>query len=84
MKKVHLEQAVRKFGNSSGVIIPASIMRELDIDISDVVEIDITPKKKKPKFDIDELMENTDFESQRQNEELKEWNDLSSEGREIV
>lgn len=63
MKKLHLEQVVRIFGNSSGIIIPASVMRESDIN---------------------ELMENTDFESQRQNEELKEWNDSSSEGREIV
>jgi antitoxin component of MazEF toxin-antitoxin module len=84
MKTVHLEQAITKVGNSSGIIIPANLLRELGVGVSDVVKIDITPKKTKPSFNIDQLMANTDFDSQRKDVELKEWDLIKSAGREIV
>ena len=84
MKTVHIEQAIKKLGNSSGVIIPAAIMRELGVEVSDVVALDITPKKKKAGFDIHDLMANTDFDAQCQDEELKEWDVMPVAGREIV
>ena len=84
MKTVHLEQAITKVGNSSGIIIPATTLRELGVGVSDVVELDITPKNKKPTFDIDQLMANTDFDAQRNDTELQEWDSMSPVGREIV
>lgn len=84
MKTVHLEQAITKVGNSSGIIIPANLLRELGVGVSDVVKVDITPKKTKPSFNIDQLMANTDFDSQRKDVELKEWDLIKSAGREIV
>lgn len=84
MKTVHLEQSITKIGNSNGVIIPAMTMRELGVEVSDVVELEITPKKKKPEFDINQLMANTDFEAQRNDPELKEWDSMPTAGREIV
>ena len=84
MKTVHLEQAITKVGNSSGIIIPANLLRELGVGVSDVVKVDITPKKTKPSFNIDQLMANTDFDSQRKDLELKEWDLKKSAGREII
>jgi antitoxin component of MazEF toxin-antitoxin module len=84
MKTVILEQPVKKLGNSSGVIIPAVAVRKLGVEISDLVKIEITPKQKKPKFTIDELMSNTDFEAQCQDAELNHWHTMTSTGREIV
>ena len=84
MKSVHLEQTITKIGNSNGVIIPAVTMRELGLESSDVVEIKITPKKKKLKFDIKQLVANTDFEAQRKNPQLEEWESIPAVGREIV
>lgn len=84
MKTVHLEQAITKVGNSSGIIIPANLLRELGVGVSDVVKLEITPKKTKPSFDIDQLMANTDFVSQRKDQELQEWDSIASVGREIV
>lgn len=84
MKTVHLERPIKKLGNSSGVIIPAATMRELGVDVSDIVELDITPKQKKPKFDINELMANTDFDAQRQDTELTDWETMPVAGREVV
>ena len=84
MKTVHLEQAITKVGNSSGIITPVNLLRELCLGVSDVVEVDITPKKTKPSFNIDQLMANTDFDSQRKDIELKEWDLIKSAGREII
>lgn len=84
MKTVHLEQAITKVGNSSGIIIPANLLRELGVGVSDVVKLEITPKKTKPSFDIDQLMANTDFVSQRKDPELQEWDSIATVGREIV
>ena len=84
MKTVHLEQAIKRFGNSGGVIIPAAIMRELGAGISDVVELDITFRPRKPYFDINQLMANTDFDAMRNDPELKSWEDMPAGGREVV
>ena len=84
MKSVHLEQIITKIGNSNGVIIPAMTMRELGVEASDVVEIKISPKKKKLEYDIKQLVANTDFEAQRKNPQLKEWDSIPVLGREIV
>jgi antitoxin component of MazEF toxin-antitoxin module len=84
MKTVHLEQAITKVGNSSGIIIPANLLCELGVGVSDVVKVDITPKKTKPSFNIDQLMVNTDFDSQRKDVELIEWELKKSAGREII
>lgn len=84
MKTVHLEQTITKVGNSNGVIIPAMTMRELGIGVNDIVELVITPKKKKLEFNIDQLMANTDFEAQSNDPELEEWKSMPTVGREIV
>ena len=84
MKTVHLEQTITKVGNSNGIIIPAVTMRELGIGVNDVVELKITPKKKKPEFDIEQLMANTDFEAQRGDPEQQEWEAMPTVGKEIV
>lgn len=84
MKTVHLEQTITKVGNSNGIIIPAITMKELGVEVSDIVELEITPKKKKPEFDINQLMANTDFEAQRNDPELEEWDSMPTVGREIV
>lgn len=84
MKTVHLEQAITKVGNSSGIIIPANLLCELGVGVSDVVKVDITPKKTKPSFNIDQLMVNTDFDSQRKDVELIEWELKKSAVREII
>ena len=84
MKTVHLEQVITKVGNSNGIIIPAITMRELGIGVNDVVELELTPKKKKPEFDIEQLMANTDFEAQSSDPELDTWGSMPAVGREIV
>jgi antitoxin component of MazEF toxin-antitoxin module len=53
MKTVHLKQAITKVGNSSGIIIPANLLRELGVGVSVVMKVDITPKKTKPSFNIE-------------------------------
>ncbi|WED20600.1 AbrB/MazE/SpoVT family DNA-binding domain-containing protein [Vibrio sp. JC009] len=78
-------------GNSTGVGIPAEFLAELNIKkgskvnvITENGEIRIKPIKAKPKYNINELMANTDFEAQRQDPDLKEWNNMSPVGREDV
>lgn len=71
-------------GNSSGIVVPAEILRELGAGVGDVVELEITPKKKKPTFDIDQLMANTDFDAQRNDKELQKWDSMPAVGRKIV
>lgn len=78
------EQYVKKVGNSNGLIIPSATIKSLSIEEGELVQVEIKKIKKKPTFNIDELMANTDFEAQRNDPTLKEWNDMTSEGREIA
>ena len=84
MKTIHLEQSITNLGISSGIIIPANLLCELSVGVSDVVKVDITPKKTNSSFNIDQLMANMDFDAQRKAVELKDWALKQSAARDII
>ncbi|EKO3892288.1 MULTISPECIES: AbrB/MazE/SpoVT family DNA-binding domain-containing protein [Vibrio] len=86
-----MEKTLTKVGNSTGFTIPAEWLSEMNLKqgskINVVRERDgifIQPLTEKPKFNIKELMANTDFEAQRNDSELQLWNKKPSLGRENV
>ncbi len=81
---------IRKIGNSSGMILPAVILKKLHLSEGDEVEISengrqimITPKKNKPKFTLKELLAQCDLNAPMP-EAVKEWDEVSIAGREFL
>lgn len=84
-----MEKTLTKVGNSTGFTIPAEWLAEMHLNLGSKVTIVrerggffVKPKKSKPKFNIKDLMANTDFEAQRNDEELQAWNNKPRVGRE--
>lgn len=86
-----METTIRKFGNSKGAIIPAVLLKELDLDVSDKVDakveagrLVIEPITETPEYTLDELLAQSTPESVALNDEDKAWLNDSPVGREQV
>ncbi len=85
-----MNTSIRKIGNSSGMILPAVILKKLHLSEGDEVEISengsqimITPKKNKPKFTLKELLAQCDLDAPMP-EAAKEWDEMPVVGQESL
>lgn len=84
-----METSLRNIGNSKGAVIPAQLLKELNIHVGDKLDaraengsIIITPKSIKPKYTLEQLLAKCD-ESAPMPEELTEWDNSPSVGNEL-
>ncbi len=86
-----METIIRKFGNSKGAIIPAALLKELDLDVNHKVDakvedgrLVIVPIIETPKYTLDELLAQSPAESVALSDEDKEWLNSPTVGIEQV
>ena len=84
-----METSLRNIGNSKGAVIPAQLLKELNIHVGDKLDVRaengsiiITPKSIKPKYTLEQLLAKCD-ESAPMPEELTEWDNSPSVGNEL-
>ena len=84
-----METSLRSIGNSKGAVIPAQLLKELDINLGDKLDaraengaLIITPKSLKPKYTLDELLAKCD-QSAAMPETLSEWDSAQPVGNEL-
>ena len=84
-----METSLRSIGNSKGAVIPAQLLKELNISVGDKLDakaengaLVITPKSVKPKYTLDELLAQCD-ESAPMPETLVEWDSAKPVGNEL-
>ena len=82
----------RKIGNSTGFIINAQDLNSIGIKQGDDVEytiesgklvIEKSKRKGAKKYDINELLANTDFEALKADKDLQDWENISPVGKEV-
>ncbi len=83
-----MQTLVRKIGNSTGMIIPANILKKYSLNIGDQLDIQddngrmvIVPTQKKTKYTLTQLLEKCD-ESVPIPQELIDWDNTSDVGNE--
>jgi antitoxin ChpS len=83
-----MQTLVRKIGNSTGMIIPAALLRKFSLKIGDQLDIQddegrivIIPSKIKPKYTLKQLLEQCD-ESAPMPQELVDWESAAEVGNE--
>jgi len=83
-----MQTLVRKIGNSTGMIIPANILKKYGLNIGDQLDIQddngrivIVPTKTKPKYTLTQLLDKCD-ESASMPQELIDWNNTPEVGNE--
>ncbi|MDX3774723.1 AbrB/MazE/SpoVT family DNA-binding domain-containing protein [Chromatiaceae bacterium AAb-1] len=81
---------VRKIGNSAGTIIPAQMMKALNLKEGDALSIEeqegkivISPAKTRPKYKLEDLLAQCDPNAPMP-EELIEWERTAPVGKEIL
>lgn len=79
---------VRKIGNSKGVVLPAVLLKDLNVELGDKLDISnqsgvwvIEPAKPKS-YSLDELLAKCDFDAPMP-KELEEWEQINPIGNEI-
>jgi antitoxin ChpS len=84
-----METSLRNIGNSKGVVIPAQLLKELNMHVGDKLDakaekgtLIITPKSITPKYTLDQLLAKCD-ESAPMPEELADWDNTPSVGNEL-
>lgn len=86
-----METIIRKFGNSKGAIIPAALLKELDLDVNHKVDakvesgrIVIEPILETPEYSLDELLAQSPADKVTLTDEDKDWLNSPNVGREQV
>ncbi|MCE2571853.1 AbrB/MazE/SpoVT family DNA-binding domain-containing protein [Motilimonas eburnea] len=84
-----METSIRNIGNSKGVVIPKKLLDELNADTGDKMNMTVEdgkfvmcPVKSKPRYKLADLLAQCD-DSAPMPEELTEWNNAQSVGKEI-
>ena len=84
-----METSLRSIGNSKGAVIPAQLLKELNISVGDKLDakaengtLVITPKSLKPKYTLNELLAKCD-ENAPMPETLVEWDSAQPVGNEL-
>lgn len=84
-----METTLRNIGNSKGAVIPAQLLKELDMNLGDKLDaraengsLVLTPKSVKPKYTLAELLAQCD-ESAPMPETLVEWDSAQPVGNEL-
>jgi antitoxin component of MazEF toxin-antitoxin module len=85
-----MKTLIRRIGNSSGIIIPAAMLRALDLSEGDEVRISyegesigIQPLHKSPRYTLDELLSQCDDQAAMP-KDLKEWDEMPGTGKEAL
>tara|TARA_R110001592_G_scaffold66617_2_gene204568 strand:+ start:8765 stop:9022 length:258 start_codon:yes stop_codon:yes gene_type:complete len=85
-----MKTAIRKIGNSSGAIIPSTILKKLNLVEGDIIEITddgkrivIEPKQERPKYSLDELIQACDEKAEIP-AELLDWDSAEPVGQELL
>ncbi|MCL5975385.1 MAG: AbrB/MazE/SpoVT family DNA-binding domain-containing protein [Gammaproteobacteria bacterium] len=81
-----MQANIRKIGNSEGTIIPAGLLRKLNLATGDKISIEeqdgkIVISASKPKYQLSELIAKCDL-SAPMPEELEQWDRASPVGNE--
>ena len=83
-----MQTLVRKIGNSTGMIIPANILKKYSLNIGDQLDIQddngrmvIIPTQTKPKYTLKQLLDKCD-ESAYMPQELIDWDNTLEAGNE--
>lgn len=81
---------VRKIGNSAGIIIPAQMMKVLNLKEGDALSIEeqegkivVSPAKIRPKYKLEDLLAKCDLNASMP-DELIEWERAAPAGKEIL
>ncbi|MEZ8241607.1 hypothetical protein BCT76_16270 [Vibrio tasmaniensis] len=84
-----MERELVKIGNSTGLTIPEKWLSEMNLSPGSKVSlvrerggIAVKLLTEKPNPNIKDLMDNTDFEAQRQDPQLQIWGNKRKKGRE--
>jgi len=83
-----MQTFVRKIGNSTGMIIPANILKKYSLNIGDQLDIQdddgrivIVPTQTKPKYTLTKLLDKCD-ETAPMPQELIDWDNALEVGNE--
>ncbi|PIE42046.1 MAG: AbrB family transcriptional regulator [Gammaproteobacteria bacterium] len=81
--------SIKKWGNSSGVIIPASALKELGLAVGDALDVTVdgdalTLKRTRPVFTLEELLEKSADGAFDLDEEDRQWLNSPGVGKELI
>ncbi|MCF6783708.1 AbrB/MazE/SpoVT family DNA-binding domain-containing protein [Stutzerimonas stutzeri] len=83
-----MEVTVQKWGNSAAIRLPATVLKQMRIDVGNVLSLDFTnetmtlkPAKAKPHYKLSDLMALCDLNASEP-AELAAWNAIKPVGRE--
>ncbi|EMB2824051.1 PbsX family transcriptional regulator [Pseudomonas aeruginosa] len=83
-----MEVKVQQWGNSAAIRLPAAVLKQMSIDVGNVLNLDFTadamtlkPAKAKPHYKLAELMAQCDLKAPEP-AELSAWNAMQPVGRE--
>ncbi|HCA5868988.1 TPA: AbrB/MazE/SpoVT family DNA-binding domain-containing protein [Pseudomonas aeruginosa] len=83
-----MEVKVLQWGNSAAIRLPATVLKQMCIDVGNVLNLDFTgeamtlkPAKAKPHYKLADLMAQCDLSAQEP-AELAAWNAMQPVGRE--
>ncbi|MCO4320026.1 AbrB/MazE/SpoVT family DNA-binding domain-containing protein [Aliidiomarina quisquiliarum] len=85
-----MKTAIRKFGNSKGAIIPAALLRELNLNENDQMDVKaengriVLEPFSKAEYSLDELLAQCEPEAMVLDEQDKAWLNDSPVGTEVV
>lgn len=81
---------IREIGNSAGTILPALILKKLNLSKGDAIEVTedgnriiLTPALTKPRYKLADLLKQCDENAPMSNS-LKEWDEAQPVGRELL
>lgn len=83
-----METVIRKYGNSKGVIIPAALLKELNLDVNERIDVKaengriIIEPVRQPEYCLDELLAQCSPEAMTLDDEDKAWLNDSPVGKE--
>ena len=85
-----METVIRKYGNSKGVIIPAALLKELDLDVNEKIDVKtengriIIEPVRQPEYSLDELLAQCSPETMTLDDDDKAWLNDSPVGKEAL
>ena len=84
-----MEVKIQQWGNSAGVRLPATVLKQMSLSIGDVLRLDATsevmtlkPAKAKLRYRLDDLMAKCDLNAPEP-AELAAWTAMQPVGREV-
>ncbi|WP_416423687.1 AbrB/MazE/SpoVT family DNA-binding domain-containing protein [Pseudomonas sp. App30] len=84
-----MDVKIQQWGNSAGLRVPATVLKQLGISMGDTLSLDIldgnivlTPASKKPRYTLAELLDQCDSTAP-ETEGMADWHALPPVGREV-